>query len=640
MLSIDLRTANISNLPDELMLNHQDHGLINLIFADNKTVDLPARSVILNLIFWDPNYQFGILPETTDYREIRSMTTDEVRNIQTALYEKAIVALPQVPHMRIVMAYLYNVDKLSNFTQRYLGNYMPSIDALALARVLSHPSIQAIVGKPIPDNLGTNVAEQVLKQSAKQLVNTLREIPIDQNCLYPYMRARTLKANQIPQFLHGYGTRSDIDNTMMNHVITNSSFGGLRSVQDFAVEYLAGKKAIFFSHNVIRDSQYFARKLRLSCSAIQHIYPGSCGSPGWIVYTIPSKFRRNYIDRIVVEEDGTRVVLTQSNIDKYLDHPVRLVSQFACRHTDGICEHCAGYGRDRLIRYMPPDIHIGIVAEFMLASLISQQILSTKHLIMGVTMVYVLSQAAQQYLTKCDNSLKWNENMRDKLKELSLRIPRKYMHELSDLNCKTMPNLESFSTIAHFELYKHGELVDRVDLNSGAFIPYFSREMLNFMKQHLSSIVVDKNYIEIPLAEFNYDDQVMNFTSINDDLGAYVKQITHFLAKSIQDYRSIPTLLTDFTTMLYKKESVSINSFFIETVLRAQMITDHNNYDLPVVTDPFNVRFGTISDVISNRTVTSKFAFERMIDYIRKPDTPLLDKPAGLFGPQFGFIEN
>ena len=45
-----------------------------------------------------------------------------------------------------------------------------------------------------------------------------------------------------------------------------------------------------------------------------------------------------------------------------------------------------------------------------------------------------------------------------------------------------------------------------------------------------------------------------------------------------------------------------------------------------------------MADVISERTVTGKFALERMNDYIKKPTTPLMAKPAGLFGPHFGFV--
>ena len=643
-MRIDLTKVNISSLPAEMMMNHQDVGTHEVIFSDcPDPIEIPARSLILNLIFWDPNYRLGIKPIISDFINFKSITTDVIKDRQTALYERALNELPDVPHMRIVMEYLYNVDKLSNFAQRFLGNYMPSIDALALANILHHPSIKAIISKPIADKMGTKVAEQSLKTAANQLVDALGTIGSKENCLYPYMRAKTLKSNQIPQFLHAYGTRSDIDDTMMRHIVTNSSFEGLKNVFDYAVEYLSAKKSIYFSHDVIKDSQYFARKLRLSCSSLLKVYPGSCGSEGWIPFTIPDEtdrdgklvYAKNYVNRIVIDGDK-RVILDKKNIKNYIGHPIKLVSQFACRHTDGMCEHCAGYGRDRLIRYLPPDIHIGILAEFMLASMISQQVLSTKHLVIGVTMVYVLADVAKKYLIQNDNAIWWKAECEKSFDKFYIRIPKKAMQQVADLNCRSLPNVESFSSISYLDLIKDGELVDRIDLNSGAFIPYFSKDMLKFMKQHIKNIIVEANYIDIPLAGYDPNVPMFHFTSLNDDMRAFVSQVTKFLTDSISKYTSIPTAIEEFSRLIYKK--ASINSFFMETVLRAQLINGENDYTMPIITDPFNVHFGKMADVISERTVTGKFAFERMIDYIKKPTTPLMAKPAGLFGPHFGFV--
>lgn len=635
-MRIDLNTADITNLPAEMMINHQDVGVHEVIFSDyNKPIAIPARSLILNLIFWDPNYRLGLKPVLNDFINFKSITTDVIKDRQTALYERALNELPTVPHMRIVLEYLYNVDKLSNFAQRFLGNYMPSIDALALAKILHHPSIQAIIKKPIADMMGTKVAEQSLKNAANMLVQSLSEIGSKDNCLYPYMRAKTLKSNQIPQFLHAYGTRSDIDDTMMKHIVTHSSFEGLKNVYDYAVEYLSAKKSIYFSHDVIKDSQYFARKLRLSCSSLIRVYPGSCGSEGWIPFTIPTEYAKNYIDRTVIDGDK-RIYLNKENIKNYLGHPIKLVSQFACRCTDGMCEHCAGYGRDRLIRYLPPDIHIGILAEFMLASMISQQVLSTKHLVIGVTMVYVLADIARKYLVQKDNAIYWKSEHEKAFSQFYIRIPRKAMQQVADLNCRSLPNVESFSSISYLDLVKDGEVQDRIDLNSGAFIPYFSKDMLKFMKMHIKQIVVEPGYIDIPLAGYDPNIPMFHFTSLNDDMRAFVGQVTSFLTDEISKYTSIPTAIEEFSRLIYKK--ASINSFFMETVLRAQLINAEGDYTMPIITDPFDVHFGKMADVISERTVTGKFAFERMIDYIKKPTTPLMAKPAGLFGPHFGFV--
>ena len=347
---------------DKLMDNHQDRGYILVTFANNTTMRVPTRMFILNAILWEPNLEFGILPEHTEFINIKSITVDSIAVIQTKLYKKALKVLTNIPYMRIVMRYLRNIDRLSNFIQMHMGDYMPSIDALGLARMIANPEIKKLTTHVFDSKLGTKVAEQQLKQMSAELIKQLKNPNLPNNCLYPYMQAGTLKNNQIPQFVIAYGPRSDINDTMMKGIVSRSSFSGLQTVTDFAIESLSAKKAIYFSRGVIRDSQYFARKMRLACTSIEKIYPGSCGSPGWIPYTIEEDMMNNYIDRMVIDDDGQRVILTKGNIGKYVGKPIRLISQFACRHTDGICEHCAGYGEDILIKYMPPQIHIGLLS--------------------------------------------------------------------------------------------------------------------------------------------------------------------------------------------------------------------------------------------------------------------------------------
>lgn len=631
---IDLNTEDISALPDKLINTRGKH---DVLFCDNVLVSIPRRTLILNAIFWEPNYIFGVRPIHTDYSTFKSMTVDVVAEVQSKLWERLIVEKPNIPHSNFSMAYAYNRNRLSNFIQEHTGCFMPTIDALGLAQTMHYPPIKKILDRKIVTNMGTKVAEQSLEDIGNDLVHMLRITKSDHNCLYPYMRAQTIKMNQVPPFFKAFGTRSDIDDTMMSHIVTSSSFEGLKNIADMAIEYLSAKKATYFSHDVIKDAQYFARKLSLVNATMMKLYRGSCGSPGWIPFTIKQEYAKWYLNRIIIDSDsGERVILSPSNIAKYVDTTVKLVSQFACRHTDGMCEACAGYAHDRLYKYLPVGLHIGIWAEFLMASMISQNVLSTKHLIIGITLVYMLSEMAKRHLEQRDTSLYFKVRKDDDLSSTYIRVPRRSMQQIADLNCRMMPNVESFSSISYFELVKDGSVIERVDLNYGAFIPYFSKDMLKFMKQNLGNIIVTKDYVDIPLAGYKQDVAMFAFTALNDDMRAFVSQVTDFMSKSISRYTSIPIAIENFSQVVYKK--IKINSFFLETVLRSHLIAGQDDYRLPIVTDPFNVTFGKMADVISNRTICDKFVFERMNEYIKKPGTPLQPKAPGWFAPAFGFI--
>ena len=625
-----------SNIPDEYMYQKKDTGYTDVVFADNVSIQVPTRMLLLNIIFWEPNISFGILPESSDFFNIKSITTDSISVIQTKMYKKALKLLPNVPYMQIVMKYLYNIDRLSNFIQRHMGIYMPSIDALGLARLMENPALKKLADYQFDDRLGTKVAEQKLKAMSKELITHLKDPNLPNNCLFPYMQAGTLKSNQIPQFLIAYGPRSDVDDTMKKHIVSQSSFSGLKTVEDFAIESLSAKKSIYFSRDVIRQSQYSGRKMRLACAEIQYIYPGSCGSQGWMPYVIHEDVADNYIDRIVIDDKGNRVLLDKQNISKFLERPIKLVSQFACRHTDGICEHCAGYGEDMLIKYMPPDIHIGLLSSSKVSSVVSQKILSAKHLVSTSSKLYTLPESAQKYMYKVEDAIFWNEDAVKYFDNVRFRVPNDSINQISDLNLDTLPNAESYSKIPFIEIVKDDEVVDRICLEADVFIPYFSTQMLEHLHNHYRQIKVDDEYTTFTMSGYDIKQPFMKFVILNDDMITYTKRVYGFLGARMINYTTVASCLRDFSSVVYQKSS--INSFFIETVIRSHMIASETDFRIPVVTDFDNVHFGNLADVISETSVSGKLAFENLKQYLTAPSTPLLLRKRGLFAPYFGLI--
>ena len=635
-MKIDCKTLGQTNIADDLMRSGKDKGTVEVLFGNNVSVEVPTRMFILNVLFWEPNMKFGIVPESSDFFNIKTITTDSIKDIQTKLYKKALRRCPDVPYMRIVMEYLYNIDRLSNFVQKYMGIYMPSIDALGLARLMENPALKKLAEYEFDDKLGTKVAEQQLKSMSKELITHLKDPNLPNNCLLPYMQAGTLKSNQIPQFLIAYGARSDVDDTMKRHVVSRSSFTGLQTVEDFAIESLSAKKSIYFSRDVIRKSQYFGRKMRLACAAIEKIYPGSCGSPGWIPYTIDESMAENYIDRIIVTEKGDRILLDKRNIGDYVGKPIRLVSQFACRHTDGICEHCAGYGEDILLKYMPPEIHIGLLSSSKVSSVVSQKILSAKHLVSTSSKTYILPDIAQTYFYKVEDMIFWNKDMQKKFDKVKFRIPNETINQISDLNLDTLPAAENYSKISFIELMVDDEVAARIPLEADVFVPYFSTETLTHFHEHYRSIKVDDEYTTFSLAGFDVNKPFMKYIILNDDMITYTKRVADFLGQRMINYIDVASCIHDFNTVVYQKSS--INSFFTETVVRSHLISGEEDFRIPVVTDPMNVRFGNLADVISESSVSGKLAYEKIKDYLSKPSTPLLFKRHGLFAPYFGLI--
>ena len=635
---IHVRDIPGKNIPDEYMVSGKDHGYKDVIFVDNVMVRVPTRMLLLNILFWEPNMSFGLLPTSRYFFNIKSITADSIGSIQSVLYRKAIHAkrLRKIPYMKIVMKYLENVDRLSNFIQTHMGNYIPSIDALALARLIMNEPIKAMADYEFDDRLGTKVAELKLKAMSKELIERLKDPNLPNNCLYPYMLAGTLKNNQVPQFLIAPGPRSDVDDTVKKHIISRPFFYGLKTPEDFAIESLAAKKSIYFSRDAIRQSQYSGRKMRLACAELKTIYPGSCGSPGWMPYVIPEEHADNYIDRMVIDDKGDRVVLDQQNISKFVGHPIKLISQFACRHTDGLCEHCAGYGEDMLIKYEPPEIHIGLLSSSKLSSVVSQKILSAKHLIATSSMIYNLPESAQKYLYRVEDAIFWKTEIQKYVDKMSFRVPNDSINQLSDLNLDVLPSAETYSKIPFIDIIKDDEVIDKIYLEADVFVPYFSAQMLEHLHNTYRSIKIDDDYTTFTLKGFDLTQPFMKFVVMNDDMITYTKRVYGFLGSRMINYTSVADCMRDFSMVVYQKSS--LNSFFLETVIRSHLIASENDYRIPVVTDFNHVKFGNLADVISETSVAGKLAFENLKQYLTSPSTPLMLRKRGLFAPYFGMI--
>ena len=621
------------NFADKIVQSGQDNGHCKIVLAGNVGIILPTRMALLNIIFWEPLMQYGIRPTKNEIYNIKNITNSSTSTIHTHIYDVLLDTFPDTYYMEFVEVIFRNIERLYNFIINNLGEYIPSIDGLGLARMTTSDVVQKILSTKVNGKMGTKAAEQQLKGMSKEMIKLLKDPHTPNNILYPYMQADALKENQIPQMLIAYGPRSDVDDTMRKNVIGDSSFSGLKNVTDFATESLSAKKSIYFSRDVIKKSQYFGRKMKLGCSNLTTIYPGSCGSTMTIPFFLAEDIAKNFVDKIIID-NGKRTIITKDNLSSYIGKTIQMVSPFGCRHTDGVCEFCAGYGKDRLIKYMPPDIHIGLLSSTKTSSTVSQKVLSAKHLISTSSKIYNLPETANKYFVKDGDSIFWKPEWASKMTGYSIRIPADAIGAVIDLGLDTLPTTETFSKVSYFELRYEGEFVEMIPLESEVFVPYFSTSTLEFMHNNFSKLKIDDDYVVIPFEGLDFKKPFFNYTILNDDMITYTNRVRQFLSTNIINYTTVQSCLEAFANVIYSKSSINI--FFLEMVLRSMLIENDGTYRIPVITDPNNVTFGKLDDSITESTVCGKLSFERLGAYLSSPLTPITERPAGLFAPYFG----
>lgn len=649
-MSLPTLTTHDITAPRFVEDHAEELGDCVVVFDNGAKVTMPKRLAMINGIFWEifDKFEVEIKPENIFW--IDTITDETTNDISSEIYCDFVLKR-RFEYLHVLGAVWCAINRTLKFVHRNCREYAVSLDALTLDRLCMQPAMKEVCTRPIDTKDGTRSAEKQHSKITADLYKLLGTPgALAYNPLKPYMDTKLLKRNQLPQMFCSYGPRSDIDDRMMKYVIQSNAFSGLKDIYDYATEYLSAKKAQFFNTDVIRKAQYFARRMRLGASRIHKVYPGWCGSTVTLPYTIDPKFKLNFLGiyiKVTKEEyakyntpemihmfDDCSIELTKDNIDDFVGREIQMWSPFCCRHTDGVCEHCAGYMNQHMIAFIPPDIQIGVFCATHLSSVITQKILSAKHLIKTSSKEFVLNRMALKYLSKNSDALLWQAANIGLLKKSYLRVSVADIGPISDLLNHPLPSGEAWSTIDSFKLVgQSGNVIEEVYLTDDTTHPYFSNYAMTYMKQHFKDIKSDNaEFIDIPLKDFDFGKPIFMYTAVNDDMLTYVLGTDRFLCSKICDYRSIGKCLQDFSTLVYSKSDINI--FYIEMMLRAFLITvGGKDHTIPVITDPYApVEFDKMSSMISESALSTKLSFERLEELFERPEPTMFDR-----GNYYGF---
>ena len=627
-----------------------DMGDVVVAFDNGAKVTMPKRLALINGIFWDIYDKFNVEITPKDIFWIETITDETTNDCSSKIYCDFVLRR-RLDHLHVLGAVWIAINRTLKFIHRNCREYAVSLDALMLDRLCMQPAMKEVCTRPIDVSAGTRSAEKqhsMITADLYKLLGTPGALPY--NPLKPFMDTKLLKRNQLPQMFCSYGPRSDINDRMMKHVIQSNAFSGLVDIYDYATEHLSAKKAQFFNTDVIRKAQYFARRMRLGASRLPHVYPGWCGSKVTLPYTIDPKFKLNFLGKyikVTKEEfkkyntpemihmfDDCSIELNRDNIDDFVGREINMWSPFCCQYTDGVCEHCAGYMSQHPIAFIPPGIQNGVFGATHLSSVITQKILSAKHLIKTNSKEFVLNRIALKYLSKNSDALLWQASVIGLLKKSYLRVDVADIGPISDLLNHPLPSGEAWSTIDAFKIVgQAGNVIEEVYLTDETTHPYFSNYAMTYMKQHFKEIRKDNaEYIDIPLKDLDFGKPMFMYTAVNDDMLTYVLSNDRFLCSKICDYRSIGKVLQDFSALVYSKSDINI--FYIELMLRAFLVTrGGEDHTIPIVEDPnAPVEFDKMSSMISESALSTKLSFERLEELFERPAPTMFDK-----GNYYGF---
>jgi len=531
---------------------------------------------------------------------------------------------------------------LYKFSSVELQPWIATLDIFDLAKIVTDKSFTPLIEArdKIKPEMGTDNIEKYLgnlKKDLKKILNSKDTIP--GNALYPYIHTDLTNFKQLSQTLLAFGVRTDVNDNIVNLPIKSSALGGFNDIQEFAVESLSAKKALFYSHVAVAESQYFGRKQHLLASTIKHIYSRDCGSKAYVAFDVtPENYANIEGVNILDQTTGKLVKVTKETAKNYINTRVYMRSPMTCKFRNGVCEVCGGAIFENINR----KINIGILSSIHVIEPTTQKILSAKHLTDTNSLVYELpAQTAKILCRNAVNEIRWLPIITKKLQGLKMGIHPHDFIGMNDVGLlrenKTNHKEERLSSIHAFTLKDASGRTKPYFLAGpeSAQVPYFSAEMLLYIRDHRAECENKDGLFWIPL-DGTEKFPIFKVIVINDNMLQFVSSVSSFLAGPIKEYTSCSAALQEFSNRIHSK--VEANITHLATLLKAYMVSSPSDFRIPLVTDPDNVMFRTTASILNSRSIGPKMGYQMLYQYVTDPATYLTPKQANVFDGFVGYI--
>lgn len=617
---------HLASQPDNL------HGTVVLEFTDGR-IEVSQRVALLNLFFLQIPAAFGLPLCKHHFIKNMPFNTDSVVHAWNTYYHE-VMDLDPGNAKKLKLSIWQVWQDLYQWMSLELLPWAGTLDIMDLSDIVLDPKMKEVIDtrEKIDPKWGTDVIETFIDDKNQKIMKLLGTKDALQNdALYGYQTIRQLNKFQVPQTLYAFGVRTDVSDNIVGLPVIGSAVSGLRNIAEYAVESLSAKKSAFYNNSAIKESQYFGRKQHLVVSSIQHIYTHDCGNPVPITFRVTAQNYKNLIGKLVYKNDQA-FHLTQDNVGSYVGEEIVMRSPMTCRFRKGVCTVCGGLIFNNINR----KLGIGIMSATRVVEPTTQKILSAKHLIKTLSLIYELSKKASEILFKSNvHEIRWKPTIYNKLKSWKLGIPQKYFKNIHDVtlirqSSEKPVKEERFSEIHFFVLRDSKGRHVIYDMEQGNQVPFFSAEMLFHIQQHYNELEIDEDLIWIPI-EGTERFPIFRTVVINDNMLDFVAQVSGFLSKDIARHTTCRGALQAFSDIIHSK--VDANIVHLETLLKAYEITSEYDFRVPLVTDPNHVKFETINGVLSNRHVGTKLAYQGLNQYMCQPSTYLMQHQPSPFDP-------
>ena len=620
-------------------------GLVRVVLADG-TIEVSKRQAMLNLFFWPILTAFNIPIRIDHFVKRIPLNKETLIKCLNPYYEEVMAQdhhnakrLKRVLHEMNENIYQWCFDDLLA--------YCATIDIDDMSRIMNDPPMRKEIDSKwqIEESWSTKQVEDFIESHRKVIMDMLGTPgALQHQTLLPYQQIGLLNKFQVPQTMYAFGVRTDVNDNIISKPVIGSAIDGLRDIHEFAIESLSAKKSAFYNHNSVSRSQYFGRRQHLLSSSVRHLYKGDCGSTQLVAFNITADDKvhgitsnaSNVIGKVILDkETNTYVTLTNKNIDKYKGTTVMMRSPMTCRYRDGVCEVCGGQVLGNINR----KILIGIMSAIHTIEPVTQKILSAKHLIKTNSIEYIIPDAAKKLVRQVNTSdMVWTPEFQKIVSQCRIGIPVKCFTRFDDVARirSDKPITESnYSRIDAFYIERDGKVTE-YEMFQDKQTPFLAYDFLLHVRDHLHEKEIKNGIIWLPL-KGSEKLQIFKTIVVNDNMNEFVTSVETFLGNPITKCTSCSEALEEFSSIIYSK--VSANIVHLEVLLKSYEIGEGDDWRIPRVENADNVRFGSMNDILSNRHVGIRLAYQFVKKYFRSPNTYVTPRQTSPFDMMIGYTD-
>lgn len=558
---------------------------------DDEIYELSLPKMILNLNVWRPLIELNNIQKFY-HKNIEVLNSSF---ISSSMMSKTVRVNLEIKVLQILNDYGISFERTSELIKILIERYQElsiefatikqasiiTLENIFLNDYIHNKKVNELNNLKIPEDMQTSDVEELLREKMKILVNELGET---KNPIWYISKAgKAIKDKQLQELFISYGQVPDVTGNVIPYTMKGNGLStGYTDVPTYYVAATGARLSAIMNKEYMGKAGYLSRNLVLMSRTLtlsNKLY--DCGTKHLLkVFVTDHSFLKRLENKWFCEHLGDPLKLIHYDDHKYLiGKTIYIRSLITCAGGDEVCHVC--YGQDsHLVMNMPG---MGIFNTEVYSSFVSQNILSTKHLLFTNANTIEFNDIFQRYFKfiSGDVYIKDEADLNiDNLNDYLIRIPEENVvpvNEFDMIECNTFGNNINSPLYIYIKSQKsYQEIVIGnyksmfIDSNSMKFFNIVTdkRQQRTFYEMSLDTLVKE---LDGRLLSINIKNN-----GLTDNLYA-IMDIVNKNASKYEDYHSLAQGMFELIT----KANIPARHVQVEVILN-RLIRDPNNiYERP-----------------------------------------------------------